>query len=242
MKSIWLYASLSLCLLVGCFQKDASTGVVTLTSKDATPVLLPVRVGGKWGYVNGSGQLAINPQFDKAEEFKEGRAAICIGTPCDSWYDWESSDDSRDDSRWGIIDPSGKIVATPQYREVSSFHEGLAAVCLADCQQKDTKQSSRGYIDRDGKLVIPAQFGIATDFSEGLAQVCIGTCKWEEANKGYSGKFGFIDHSGHFVINPQYDNAGDFKNGFASVTVGKGSDAKRGYVDKTSKVIWQPSN
>jgi hypothetical protein len=47
---------------------------------------------------------------------------------------------------------------------------------------------------------------------------------------------------GHFVINPIYDNAGDFDNGFASVAVGKGDDAKSGYLDKTGKVIWQPSN
>ena len=103
------------------------------------------------------------------------------------------------------------------------------------------KTFSRGYIDRDGKLVIPMQFGIAADFKEGLAQVCIGKCDWEKES-GYNGKFGFIDHSGHFVINPQYDNANDFKNGFASVTLGKGNDAKSGYIDKTGKIIWQPSN
>jgi hypothetical protein len=101
--------------------------------------------------------------------------------------------------------------------------------------------SSYGYIDRDGKLIIPSQFGRAANFKEGLAQVCVGSCKWEQ-NVGYSGKFGFIDHSGHFVINPQYDNANDFQNGFASVTIGKASEAKNGYIDKTGKTIWTPSN
>ena len=104
-----------------------------------------------------------------------------------------------------------------------------------------TKPFGRGYIDRDGKVVIPMQFGIASNFSEGLAYVCVGKCTWEQAT-GYDGKFGYIDHAGHFVINPQYDNAWDFKNGFAKVTVGRGDDAKNGYVDKTGKVIWQPSN
>jgi hypothetical protein len=85
------------------------------------------------------------------------------------------------------------------------------------------------------------QFGIASNFSEGLAQVCIGKCEYVD-NVGYDGKFGFIDHSGHFVVNPPYDNAYDFKNGFASVTQGKGNDAKTGYIDKTGRVIWQPSN
>ena len=85
------------------------------------------------------------------------------------------------------------------------------------------------------------QFGIASSFKEGLAQVCIGKCVWEK-DSGYNGKFGFIDHSGHFVINPQYDNVFDFTDGYAKVMVGKGADAKSGYIDKTGKTIWQPSN
>jgi hypothetical protein len=133
------------------------------------------------------------------------------------------------------------VVVTPQYQSASAFSEGVADGCKGQCYGQDTTKSSRGYIDRDGKLVIPMQFGIAASFSEGLAQVCVGTCQWEK-DSGYSGKFGFIDHSGHFAINPQYDNAGDFKNGFALVTLGKGNDAKSGYVDKTGKIIWQPSN
>ncbi len=239
MKTIRLDVSILfvLCIaLVGCSQSAPSapsTSAVTAKPSE-DPVLLPVKVSGKWGYVNGSGQMLINPQFDNAEDFHEGRAVVCLGKPC-SW--WESSGDSL----YGYIDTSGKVVVTPQYQSASGFSEGLASVCKGQCSGQDTTSSSRGYIDRDGKLVIPMQFGIAASFSEGMAQVCVGTCQWEK-DRGYSGKFGFIDHSGHFTINPQYDNVGDFKNGFASVTLGKGNDAKSGYVDKTGKVIWQPSN
>ena len=224
-----------LCLtLLGCSQNAPSTSAASAKpSEDSTG--LPVKVSGKWGYVNGSGQLVINPQFDNAEEFHEGRASVCLGKPC-TW--WESPGDSL----WGYIDTSGKVIVTPQYASAPSFSEGLASVCKGDdCSGPDTKTSSRGYIDRDGKLVIPLQFGIAADFSEGLAEVCIGTCQWEK-DSGYSGKFGFIEHTGHFVINPQYDYVGDFKGGFAKVTVGKGNDEKVGYIDKTGKTIWQPSN
>lgn len=230
------FALFVLCLvLAGCSQNAPATSSASPTaSADSPLILLPVKVSGKLGYVNGSGQLVINPQFDAAEDFHEGRAVVCLGKPC-SW--WESPGDSL----YGYIDVSGKVIVTPQYASASSFSEGLASVCKGECSGPNTTKSSRGYIDRDGKLEIPMQFGIASDFKEGLAQVCIGTCDWEK-DSGYKGKFGFIDHSGRFVINPQYDNAGDFKNGFASVTIGKGNDAKVGYVDKTGKTIWQPSN
>jgi WG containing repeat len=234
MKSFWLNVLLLFVplMLVGCSQRTPSTSAGSST--DSTPILLPVKVSGKWGYVNGSGQLVINPQFDYAEEFHEGRALVCLGKPCD-WYE------SPGDSLWGFIDTSGKVVVTPQYPSASAFSEGLASVCTGDCSSKPTKPHSRGYIDRDGKLVIPMQFGVAGSFSESLAQVCVGTCEWVE-DSGYNGKWGFIDHSGRFVINPQYDNVADFKNGYAKVFVGKGTDAKTGYIDKTGKTIWQPSN
>jgi hypothetical protein len=238
-KTIWATTFLLLVLLmfVGCSQNTPSPTAVTsgAATNNSDPILLPVKVSGKWGYVNDSGQLVINPQFDAAEEFHEGRAAVCLGKPC-SWYE------SPKDSRWGFIDTSGKVIVTPQYASASFFSEGLAAVCTGDCSGLDaTKTSIRGYIDRDGKLAIPMQFGIAMNFKEGLAQVCIGRCNWEKDN-GYNGKFGFVDHSGHFVINPQYDNADSFDRGFAAVTLGKGDQAKTGYVDKTGRIIWQPSN
>jgi len=244
-KTLWLNAPLFvLCLaLVGCSQTSPSTSAASMTnattksSEDSSPVLLPVKVSGKWGYVNTTGQLVINPQFDSAEDFHEGRAVVCLGKPC-TW--WES-DSGSSTERWGYIDTAGKMVVSPQYASASSFSEGLASVCTGDCSSHPKNPFGRGYIDRDGKVIIPLQFGVAANFSEGLAQVCVGTCEWGK-NSGYSGKFGFIDHSGHFVINPQYDNANDFKNGFASVTVGKGNDAKSGYIDKTGKTIWQPSN
>jgi hypothetical protein len=246
MKYLWLraFAPFIFCLtLFGC--QNSQTGTQSPSSgssaADSTPILLPVKVSGKWGYVNGTGQLVINPQFDYAEEFHEGRALVCLGKPCDFWDTYSTSPTTPNNSLWGFIDASGKVVVTPQYPAASAFNEGLAVVCTGDCGSNPTKPHSRGYIDRDGKLVIPMQFGAASNFSEGLAQVCVGTCEWAQ-DSGYNGKWGFIDHSGRFVINPQYDNVLDFKDGFAKVFVGKGTDAKSGYIDKTEKTIWQPSS
>lgn len=101
------------------------------------------------------------------------------------------------------------------------------------------------YIAADGtgksKLVSQRHPGSVHQLHSLTRLILIGTCRWKEG-EGYSGTFGFIDHSSHFVINPQYDYADDFKNGFAKVDVGNGNDRKAGYIDKTGKIIWQPSN
>jgi hypothetical protein len=102
MKTFWLSAFLLfvLCLILGgCSQNAPSASAASdKSSTDSTPILLPVKVSGKWGYVNGSGQMVINPQFDSADDFHEGRALICLGKPC-TWWDAPSPDESR----WGFI-------------------------------------------------------------------------------------------------------------------------------------------
>src|SRR5215831_1834657 len=142
MKTTAILPSFLCILLAGCSRNSPSTSAITANPvKESSPFLLPVKVSGKWGYVNSSGQLVVNPQFDEAEEFHEGRAAICLGN-CKSW--------ESNDAHWGYIDASGKVVVAPQYGSAYAFNEGLASVCTGDCSISTTpKPSSRGYIDRD---------------------------------------------------------------------------------------------
>lgn len=96
-----------------------------------------------------------------------------------------------------------------------------------------------GFVDQKGQIAIPLQFSAASSFHEGLAAVCVGACGWGEK---YTGKWGYVDPKGSFAINPQFDRAEDFKEGVAKVEVGKGAATKTGWVDKTGKLIWNPSN
>ena len=51
----------------------------------------PVKIGGKWGYMDTSGKLAIQPQFDEAGFFSEGLADVCVGR-CgftETSHEWE---------------------------------------------------------------------------------------------------------------------------------------------------------
>jgi hypothetical protein len=69
--------------------------------------------GGKWGYKEEkTGKMVIKPQFEKAESFSEGLAAVVKG------------------GKWGFIDKTGKMLIKPKFKldDVAGFSEGLKPV------------------------------------------------------------------------------------------------------------------
>ena len=79
---------------VNLFEKDSITGV---------------KVGDKWGFINRTGKVLIPFQFDKADNFYEGLAAV------------------RQNRLWGFIDLKGNWVIKPKYDFIqSSFRNGKA--------------------------------------------------------------------------------------------------------------------
>ncbi len=88
----------------------------------------------KWGYVDKSGEVIIEPQFTFTRSFSEGLAAVQIG------------------EKWGYIDSSGRLVIPAQFEAAGSFSEGLARVALGGLY---------GYINKNGIMVIAPQFPVA---------------------------------------------------------------------------------
>src|SRR5436305_5550097 len=85
--------------------------VLALTKSSwSTSILYPVKISGKFGYINRSGKIAIQPQFDDAEEFADGYAPVKLG------------------NRWGYVDPSGKLAIAPQFDMADPFSGGRAMV------------------------------------------------------------------------------------------------------------------
>ena len=84
----------------------------------------------KWGYIDKTGKMVIPPQFESAEPFSEGLAAI---QNCDEAF---------------FIDKTGRKVVAGDFRYASSFAGGLARV---DVMTKDGWMS--GYIDKSGKTI-----------------------------------------------------------------------------------------
>lgn len=141
----------------------------------------------KYGYIDESGEMMIEPTFVNAKPFGNGLAPVKLN----SYGKWgyintegvmvitpqfdkaESFSDGRaavvSDGKWGFINTSGKMVINPEYDLVMPFSEGLAAV------RKDWKW---GYINRLGVLVIPCKFDDANKFRNSAAVVKMGDASY----------------------------------------------------------------
>lgn len=63
--------------------------------------LAPVKIEGKWGYIDSKGKLAIKPRYDDARTFRNGNALV--------------SNTSKNGIKWGLIDKKGKLILDVQY-------------------------------------------------------------------------------------------------------------------------------
>jgi hypothetical protein len=185
----------------------------------------------KYGFVDKSGKIVVNPQFDGAWHFNEGFAILVQDGKCgfidktgkivinpqfDLVSDFKNGKAAfKNGNQWGFIDTKGSYIINPQFDNVGSFSEGYAPF----------KQGSDwGYINEKGKIEINPQFDRASDFKSGLAYV-------EQGNK-----YGYINPKGQFEINPQFEETSDFFGSFALVK----SAGKWGIIDKKGKYLVNP--
>jgi len=193
------------------------------------PQLFRVAQDSKYGYIDRSGEMIVEPQFQLAWHFSDGMAAVQVG------------------GKWGFIDTSGKLVIPAEFDEIKNFSEGRCVVrtgekwAFIDRTGKSmgpegleaahsfsdgvaaVRISGRwGYMNGDMEMVISPRFEQAWDFTDGLAPVRINR------------KWGFIDRSGQLVIQPRYYWVDNFSEGLAWVEGGEGHE---GYIDKSGKLV-----
>lgn len=200
--------------------------------------LFPFHTDQGAGYIDQSGKVVIEPQFDSASEFHDGLAAASLN------------------GKEGFIDKTGQWVISAQYEVARYFSDGLARVIVNNhfvyidktgsiVLDKDIGENaigdayftegllpvsmndSIGYVDTTGKVVIPAQFDFGYEFHDGLALV----------EKG--GKRFFIDRTGTVVIpnSSDYYFAVSFAEGMARIEKGA---SQYGFIDKSGQVVIEP--
>lgn len=214
---------------------------------DAEAVLYPVRYNGKWGYIDRSGTVVVEPQFDEAYAFSEGLGRFGV--------------DQETVGKFGFIDATGAIVIAPRFSWASDFCEGLSmarAVAGGKC----------GYIDRTGAWAIEPRFANAGEMHDGLASVqrelddlCgyidkTGTFVIEPVSRealafsenlavvaapqqpGARILYGYIDKTGAWAIQPRFYEASRFSEGLALVSYPSQDGEEVGYIDSSGNVVF----
>lgn len=178
--------------------------------------LAPAKVDGKWGFIDRSGQWAIEPQFRAVYGFSSGLAAVDTG-------------ENLLGNNWGFIDKTGNFMIEPQFREIRyGFADGTDNLVCA------RKRKRWGYIDKTGEFVIEPRFDGIGSFSHGFANVRIGE------------KTGCIDRSGNIVIEPKWEMFRAFSSAgtaFVEEWVPNNHGGRVllwGLIDKTGRVLVPP--
>ena len=166
----------------------------------------------KWGYKDKAGRVTIPFEYNGADDFSEGLAAVGDG----------------ETGKSGFIDKTGKVVIPFEYDYVRSFSEGLAAARLGDW-----KTGKWGFIDKTGRVVIPFEYDndnkngrFSYIFSEGLASVY-------KTGQGW----GYIDKTGKVVIPFEYSGVGAFSEGMACVSYDADYSGKFGVINTDGKLV-----
>ncbi len=230
----------ALLTLFGCSlgdQADGSSNQGDTVLQEETQVdglfksgLFAVDSGEKMGFINKTGEWAIDPIFCSASDFCEGLA--CVSVESD-----EKDKNGNPEEKYGYINTNGDWVIEPKFDDGRDFSDGLAVVGVYSEELDETGWSTAlyGVIDKNGNWVFEPKFNYSFRFSNGLA--CV---KFDTEEKDQYGdvihKYGYIDTKGEIVVKPQFDSAWDFRDGVAMVMI----DNKYGFIDEKGNYIAQP--
>lgn len=174
----------------------------------------------KNGYADTAGRIIVPVRYDYARNFKNGAAAVGIGSyeriPEQDWetkrkrypqlrYPAEPVGDFA--GKFGFIDAEGREIVEPVYDKAQDFSELRAAV------GKQGKYYIKwGYIDKNGVECIPLDYFSAANFQDGRAVV--------SRIIGGKPKYGYIDLEGREIVPLEWDYAAPFR--FGTMWVGEG--------------------
>lgn len=209
------------------------------------PASVKTTNGTKWGYIDRSGKMVIQPKYEDAQDFQDNGLAI-VGMH----------------GNYGLIDRSDRYVVSPIYQSISPFSEHRAIVIdhqgfkmideqgnvltrraypyIAEVKEGravyyvtgqgsgDGAASRYGYLDADGREVIPAQYEEANDFADGKAVVKIK-----------DNHYALIDLQGRRLANYSFAYVGPLGEGMLAFQ--QGQNGKYGYIDEQGNMVIPPT-
>jgi hypothetical protein len=177
------------------------------------------RVSGPWGYIDRSGRVVVPLEFDWAEPFSEGRAAVVLN------------------NKYGYIDTAGRLVIPLQFDvnwsvEPPPFQGGRAVVKDGNQMRLIDGDGSTIAIDRAGTVVMPRRYVLVQPELPGYRKLSDDD-RIIVFSGGKDGKSGAIDRSGRTIVEPEYKHLEPFSEGLAAVSQGD----KVGFIDRDGKLV-----
>jgi hypothetical protein len=170
--------------------------------------LIPMVKNGKWGFIDTLGNWAIEPKFQKVDQFHEGKALAGNGNKLGyidllgEWYIEPQYDDGfafqnhvatvEKNGKLGMINHYGQMMLLPNYTDLGEMLYGRIFF--------ESDSGLYGYFDKRGNVAIEPQFSSAYDFENGLARVKVDTT-WS-----------VIDTAGQLLFPPRFDQVSLFQD------------------------------
>lgn len=212
--------------------------VIDYSNKSIKPELLfPFEKDGKQGYLNEKGEVIIEPKFDLAFYFSEGRAIIAKIEGYDEY--------NSPIYKYGYIDTKGELTIPCRYEQAYAFSEGLAETLVKD---------SILFIDKNGKTEL---FFHSTTTSETPEYPdYLGYYYYDHGFKNgtaillVNNKVGFINKKGEFIIEPLYNGLGrmgpsmvvnPIENGIVKLSPATSLGYYNYYINMEGKAYFEPS-
>jgi hypothetical protein len=204
-------------LEVVCFS-DGLCGVSTMQFDELWPAYYSdnAELSGLWGFVDESGNVAIEPQYIYANDFEGGIAIVAKGR----WVIEPRANhpDSRgrywaEDEVWGGIDKNGDAVIPFAFDEIKRFYD-CDDVYIAHVG--GWKEGHWGILDRAGKWQAPPIFDeIGYEYSDGMF-----TFYGDEIDERMESALGIYDCKQQKVLlEPQFYDVEFFEDGNIAVEV-----------------------
>lgn len=170
---------------------------------------------GRWGYLDAQGRVAIEPRFEAARPFVDGRAAVQTAS-----------------NEWRMIDSQGRFVGKESFFELWALQPGgwARAMHWPILARMMRKPRGTGFVDRDGQWMIEPRFYMVKPFGpDGVAPAMRDEKLW-----------GLIDRRGEWVMEPRYSSIQPFNaSGLAHFSDDSdGWNIRDGYLDARGDVVY----
>lgn len=197
-----------------------------------------------YGFINKEGKIVIEPQFEQAGSFENGKALVKMGDYRFAVIDTigkiltefkykrveQLSEDiliyTDEDDLKGYVFSDGKKLTDPVFVNAEPFKNGFAAVN----ESKEYPSTKYGIIDRTGNYIIKPEYGSIRYIGEGMFAACLKAL--DIYLDGFYPK-AILNTEGVRLTDYKYYDIGEFSGGIASVS----EDTVTYFIDKKGQKI-----